>query len=188
MGQQVQLEICIDVDFERYMTHKELKSLVDQVRTCYSANRKSKSNSKLIVAGCSPKIWNLLKIRDAKLWNIEYVELYKEPLNELILDADAIYLTADSENILETVDATKTYIIGGIVDRNRHKNLCKEKADKLNIQTARLPLADHVNLTTSSVLTINQVYSILLNFYLNGNWDFIQETIPQRKQIIEKKE
>lgn len=32
-----------------------------------------------------------------------------------------IYLSADSENVLETVDMDSTYIIGGIVDRNRHK-------------------------------------------------------------------
>lgn len=39
-----------------------------------------------------------------------------------------MYLTADAEEELTTVDPSKVYIIGAFVDRNRHKNACFEKA------------------------------------------------------------
>ena len=39
-----------------------------------------------------------------------------------------VYLTADSDNELGELDPAAVYIIGGIVDRNRHKQLCYNKA------------------------------------------------------------
>jgi tRNA (guanine9-N1)-methyltransferase len=51
-----------------------------------------------------------------------------------------IYLSSDSENILEELDPSATYVIGGIVDRNRYKGITHEKAQKLNLRTAKLPI------------------------------------------------
>ena len=42
--------------------------------------------------------------------------------------ADLVYLTADSEEELVELDPGKAYIVGGIVDRNRHKGICLAKA------------------------------------------------------------
>lgn len=168
----------MDVDFESKMTHKELKSLCDQVRSCYSQSRKHMSQ--LVIAGCSPKMWRLLQQRDAKKWELERIQVYQEPVESLI--ENAIYLTADSDNIIETLDPNTSYIIGGIVDRNRHKHLCKNKAEQLGIPTARLPILDHVDLHASTVLTVNQVHEILLQRQASTDWTFLSTLIPSRKQ------
>lgn len=69
-----------------------------------------------------------------------------------------VYLSADSEEELETLSPEEIYIIGGIVDHNRHKMLCQNKAEKLGIRTARLPIGKYIeNLPTRKVLTVNQV-------------------------------
>jgi tRNA (guanine9-N1)-methyltransferase len=53
-------------------------------------------------------------------------------------------LTADSENTLKTLDKSKAYIIGGIVDRNRYKSLTLDKANKDGIAHAKLPIQDYI--------------------------------------------
>lgn len=42
-----------------------------------------------------------------------------------------MYLTADAEEELTSMSADEAYVIGGLVDRNRHKNLCKDRAKDL---------------------------------------------------------
>lgn len=74
-----------------------------------------------------------------------------------------VYLSADSEEELDTLSPEEIYIIGGIVDHNRHKMLCQNKAEKMGIRTARLPIGKYIqNLPTRKVLTVNQVSCLLL--------------------------
>ena len=54
---------------------------------------------------------------------VTYMDQYLEQQDTLV------YLTADSPNELSSLDPAKKYIIGGIVDRNRHKNICFKKAE-----------------------------------------------------------
>ena len=77
-------------------------------------------------------------------------------------DKTVHFWCADSEHELESLDANKAYIIGGIVDRNRHKNLCLNKAKEQGIATARLPIGNHLKMLGSSILTVNQVNTLKL--------------------------
>lgn len=93
-----------------------------------------------------------------------------------------VYLTADTQTTLDRIEDDCAYVIGGLVDRNRHKNICAEKARKLGLQTARLPISSE-RLRTSSVLTVNQVVEILLSFNETNDWDMaLDRHLPHRKQ------
>ena len=48
------------------------------------------------------------------------------------------------------------------MDRNRHKGLCRSRAEAGGIKTARLPIRDYLRLQAAPVMTVNQV-SILLS-------------------------
>ena len=101
-----------------------------------------------------------------------------------------VYLTGDSPNILTTVDNNTTYIIGGIVDRNRLKRAAIDRAESLKIPTARLPLDEHLDFKGSTrILTCNHVFEILLKYRENGYTDWrgaILSVLPGRKEVQEK--
>ena len=79
-------------------------------------------------------------------------------------------MTADSENVVTELDKEKTYIIGGIVDRNRYLKLTYEKAIKQGIAHAKLPIGDYVKLATSTVLTVNHVFDIMATQFNCNDW------------------
>lgn len=93
-----------------------------------------------------------------------------------------VYLTADSEHEILELKEGETYVIGGICDHNRYKNLCLNKANAAHIRHARLPIGRHIALATRKVLTVNQVFEILLRWVETRNWEeAFWAVIPKRK-------
>ena len=93
-----------------------------------------------------------------------------------------VYLTADSENLIEDLDPEMIYIIGGIVDHNRYKLLTFNKANEQGIKHARLPIRENINLDSSAVLTVNHVFDIIGNYLIHKDWKKTLEiSIPTRK-------
>lgn len=60
------------------------------------------------------------------------------------MKAKVVYLTADADTEITALEEGQTYIIGGIVDHNRYKNLCLNKAKEQDISTARLPIGTYL--------------------------------------------
>ncbi|KAK4049630.1 tRNA (guanine(9)-N(1))-methyltransferase [Microbotryomycetes sp. JL221] len=94
-----------------------------------------------------------------------------------------VYLTGDSPNILASIEEGKTYVLGGIVDRNRYKKLCFDKAEAQGIQHAQLPIGQYLpDLPTRKVLTVNQVYEIIVNWVESNDWaQALRLVMPERK-------
>ena len=101
-----------------------------------------------------------------------------------------IYLTSDAEETIETLDVSCTYIIGGIVDRNRLKGATYKKACSQNIKTAKLPIKENLtSLQSTHVLTVNHVIEILLNYMKFHSWsEAIKLAIPIRKTKLSRKQ
>ncbi|TAQ84718.1 hypothetical protein B7494_g6957 [Chlorociboria aeruginascens] len=94
-----------------------------------------------------------------------------------------VYLTADSPHTLDRLSPNTSYIIGGIVDKNRHKGLCYKRACEYGIATAKLPIGQYMTMQSRSVLAVNHVVEIMLKWLATGDWGkAFLSVIPKRKE------
>jgi tRNA (guanine9-N1)-methyltransferase len=125
----------------------------------YAANGRAEAPCRLSLTGCTGDIHTQLeKISGFNNWLLHkqersYLSVFEDRKEDLV------YLTADSENILERLDPSKIYIVGGLVDRNRWKGVTLEKAKSQGIQTAKLPIGEHMKMLSSQVFEILKIPS-----------------------------
>lgn len=99
------------------------------------------------------------------------------------LEPSIVYLSSDSENTLSKLSPNTTYVIGGIVDKNRHKGLCYKRACERGIPTAKLPIGEFMTMQSRTVLTVNHVVEIMLKWLETGDWgEAFLKVIPKRKE------
>jgi len=97
-------------------------------------------------------------------------------------DGETIYLTSDSPNTLTTLRPYSTYIVGGLVDKNRHKGICYRTACDRGIKTAKLPIGEYLEMQSRKVLTTNHVVEIMIRYLECGDWgEAFLKVIPKRK-------
>ena len=95
---------------------------------------------------------------------------------------EVVYLTSDSPHTLTELKPYSTYIIGGIVDRNRHKGICYKRAMDRGIKTAKLPIGDYMQMASRFVLATNHVAEIMLRWLELGDWgEAFLRVVPKRK-------
>lgn len=98
------------------------------------------------------------------------------------VDKSIVYLTADSPYALERFEPNTSYVIGGIIDKNREKGLCYKLARERNVRTAKLPIGEFMNLQSRHVLATNHVMEIILKYLELGDWGAaFMKVIPPRK-------
>ena len=192
----------IDCQFEDYMTDRELKSLGQQLAYCHSINKRLEQPLNIFVTGVGPRLQKIIQQQNCQHWamNISFLDItgkegvesqYLSELSDQLPKESLVYLTADSTNLISDLDPTKVYLIGGIVDHNRHKLLTFNKANNESLETGRLPIKESgVQLTTSAVLTVNHVFDIIARYHSigpldtsNARWkQALEEAIPGRKR------
>lgn len=105
------------------------------------------------------------------------------PVPELDAEyADVVYLTSESPYTLERLEPNTSYVIGGLVDKNREKGLCYRRAVERGIRTARLPIGQYMKLRTRQILATNHVVEIMLRWLECEDWaEAFMRVIPKRK-------
>nr|XP_023025667.1 tRNA methyltransferase 10 homolog A isoform X1 [Leptinotarsa decemlineata] len=154
------IHICIDLGFDDLMIDKDMAKTVKQILRVYTENRRSKAPMQLHLSnfnGRSEK--EMAKHHGFENWDINF---HKEDYIKVFPKNDLIYLSSESENVLTQLEQNKVYIIGGLVDHNSQKGICYNKAVEQGVVHAKLPIEEYFWMKHRKVLTINQVFEILL--------------------------
>ncbi|RMZ85894.1 hypothetical protein DV737_g356, partial [Chaetothyriales sp. CBS 132003] len=95
---------------------------------------------------------------------------------------EVVYLTSDSPYTLTELKPYSTYIVGGLVDKNRYKGICYKLACEKGIKTAKLPIGEHMRMQSRFVLATNHVVEIMIRWLECGDWgEAFMKVIPKRK-------
>lgn len=102
------------------------------------------------------KNWDVHKDPTKKVEDYSNKCKFLLPIYPKDLFQSGIYLTAEADETLETLEPGTMYVIGGVVDRNRLPGVCAERAKKLGITQKRLPIKE--NITVSSDFTTEKIF------------------------------
>lgn len=183
------ISVAIDLSFDDLMTDKDVSSCAQQLLRIYTANRRAERPIPVHFTSLTEEGKLHEKLEKYDGWKSWDVSVHKESFMNLFEKEKIIYLTSESDNVLSELEKGKIYIIGGLVDHNHHKFKTHEIAQKNNIRTARLPLSEHLVIQTRTVLTINQVFDIIIGIADGHSWkEILIKALPQRKNIKMKED
>ncbi|KAL1958952.1 hypothetical protein VTO42DRAFT_3505 [Malbranchea cinnamomea] len=214
----VPVTFVLDCDFDDLMLDKERVSLASQITRCYSDNSRAPYRAHLVVASFNKKLKERFdtvlrkqydKWRGVTLTGDDFVtaaqaaqDRMQGPDGGKLLgafsdqtqakpeDGEVIYLTSDSPHTLTELKPYHTYIIGGLVDKNRHKGICYKRAMERGVKTARLPIGDYMQMASRFVLATNHVVEIMLKWMELKDWgQAFSLVMPKRKGgVLKNKE
>lgn len=103
-------------------------------------------------------------------------------LTTLKSKSEIVYLTSEADDTLTELKPYSTYIIGGLVDKNREKGICYKRGTQRGVKTAKLPIGEFMDMQSRKVLATNHVNEIVLKWLECGDWgEAFMRVIPKRK-------
>jgi len=163
----------------------KLRERFDNILTHYTGWRGVRFlDDDFVSAAEQAKVWMLDEQAGGKLAGTfsPLAELDEEVQAKLRDEGEVIYLTSESDYTLTELKPYSTYIIGGLVDKNREKGICYKRACQIGIKTARLPIGEYLEMASRKVLATNHVNEIMLKWLDCGDWgEAFMKVIPKRK-------
>nr|XP_002737885.1 PREDICTED: mitochondrial ribonuclease P protein 1-like [Saccoglossus kowalevskii] len=183
-GMLFESSIVLDFDYEHVVNPREITAAVKQLTDMLGAMK----------TFYEPFHMHWTSIRPGGAYELELNRIFKDYLDRAIIDIShksfmdlfpkdkLVYLSADSPNVLTHYDPDKVYIIGVMVDLSIRSGVSFAKSKRLGIQSARLPLDQHVKWSKGAKnLTIDQMVKIMLELKKTNNWKDALQYVPSRK-------
>ena len=204
MAASARPNVIIDLGFDDFMTDRQVVSLAQQLGHCHAAAKRAiDADGRPALIHCLSSYGGRVETRmqqihgssawpqarHRKTWlDVAAASGYQaEPLSSA--DHRLVYLSAEGEETLDAIDVDDIYVIGGLVDRNQHRGLTHRRALAAGVPTARLPLEEHMQMTSDArcrALTVNHCFELLLLRRQGLCWqDAIREVLPARRRRSE---
>ncbi|KAL3673477.1 hypothetical protein V7S43_001187 [Phytophthora oleae] len=183
-AQTTGVRVVVDLAFASKQTTRERHSIFKQLG-CVYGYLKTCPLDKLVslrLVSCTQDLAAICVQHGVPSWKIGR----HEDAMEQIYDSDElVYLSPDSHNVLEQVDPTCVYVVGGIVDRSVRKGETQTKAASHSIRTARLPLQEYFEKAGTQVRThvmnVDSVIMVLNEVANHADWGrAFQRAVPLR--------
>lgn len=188
------LKICIDCSFSDKMSGKEQSRLAQQIGRCYATNKSLEKPVHFTLCNLSPESKFYAELERVNYGFANYIlKRTSDTLEEIYPVDNIVYLSPDATEYLEEVDASKVYVIGGLVDETVSKKVTFNKCEELKIKTYALPIEKYMRrlpgntnqvslYSFNKILAINQVFDILSKYYESHSWpDALKIGVPKRK-------
>ncbi|XP_019640586.1 PREDICTED: tRNA methyltransferase 10 homolog B-like isoform X1 [Branchiostoma belcheri] len=187
------LKVVLDMSFGEKMTQKEASRLAGQVGRVHGANKLSERPFHVYLTSLMQDgmLHRECVRRNEGFQHFLGIEQTSKHFLEVFEKEDIVYLSPDSPNDLLELDDKKVYVIGGLVDETVQKNVTITQATEKGLQTAKLPIDVFMQRQPgskgNSILTVNQVFEILLKFYTTRDWRIaLPVGLPERKSFVLK--
>lgn len=179
--------IAIDFSFSHLMTSIEMSQNAKQLLHILKMNSTTPTPIQIHVTNYQGCITQHVLHHGKKL-RPDSVHVSPYHLTEVFKRKEVVYLSGDSDNVLETIDPSLVYIIGGLVDSRRNiKGASVTAATDAGVRHARLPLSEYIIQDTPRPIPVNQIFSILLKYIVSNSWlHAISSTIPPKRIVAVK--
>ncbi|KYQ47060.1 RNA (guanine-9-)-methyltransferase domain-containing protein 2 [Trachymyrmex zeteki] len=174
------LTVTIDLSFDELMIDKDIAKLTKQILRCYTLNRRAMAPMQFSLTSFTGKSrTSMEKHNGYKHWDVSF---HTEPYINVYPKDKIIYLTSESNNVIDRLEHDCIYVIGGLVDHNAHKGMCHKLAREAGVRHGRLPLDKFLQMKARKVLTIDHVFEILLRVSEGDIWQkAFLKVLPERK-------
>ncbi|XP_076250246.1 tRNA methyltransferase 10 homolog A [Rhynchophorus ferrugineus] len=177
------ISVCIDLSFDDLMIDKDMAKTVKQILRVYTENRRAKAPLQLHLTSFKGRNKSEMERHHGyENWDMNFHESH---YLDIFSKDCLVYLTSDSDNVIQKLEDNKVYIIGGLVDHNGHKGICYKKAVEEGISHGQLPIGEYFKLKQRKVLTINQVFEIIVRVSEGKSFkEALQSVLPKRKEVV----
>ncbi|XP_076640528.1 tRNA methyltransferase roswell [Colletes latitarsis] len=179
-------KIVFDLGYNNVMTRYEAQNCAKQLVLSFAVNRAHINPFNLYFCNANKSDYLMKKLYQSipTLYNTDFpLNICSKSYLEMFNKSELVYLTPHTNNVMETYDANKIYIVGALVDKINPKPATLVKAKQEGIQMAKFPLEKYLDWGSGSAknLAINQVMNILLDVRHTNDWNIAFKHVPPRK-------